>query len=72
MAILEFCWKCKKEFCTSATYASGLCDDCNGTNEAKRLEEERWQALTLEQKVDELRQLVLGLQQHQSWDGQIG
>jgi len=72
MTIFVTCWKCRNNFTTSDCGSIGLCDDCNGTNEAKRQEEERWKALTVEQKLDELRQLVLSLHQRQSWDGRIG
>jgi hypothetical protein len=65
MAINITCWKCQKEFMTSASNYGALCDDCNGVNEAKRKDEERWRTLTVEQKLDELRKMIEAIQQHQ-------
>lgn len=72
MAINVTCWKCNAEFITKASNYGGLCHECDGTNEAKRKEQERWLALPLEQKVEELRQAVLALEQRSQWDGRIG
>lgn len=53
--ILIKCAKCHVEFGTSACSGSIFCDNCNGVNDAKQQEELRWQSLTLEQKVEELK-----------------
>lgn len=59
------CLKCDKEFCTSACHGSMYCDECNGNNEAKRKERERWDSLTNDQKIEELLVRVQGLENHQ-------
>ena len=71
MAILETCSKCGTIYCTSVFSCKIFCDECNGTNEAKRKEEERWKALSLENKIEELRIRVAGLENHNSWEGRI-
>lgn len=65
MALLMNCWKCDKEFMTSACHGSSYCDDCNGVNEAKQKERERWDALTNEQKIEELLGRVQSLERHE-------
>ncbi len=55
MAIILNCVHCGKDFMTSACHGSIFCDDCNGVNAAKQQELDRWQALSLEEKVDELK-----------------
>lgn len=71
MAILINCWKCKTEFMTSACHGSSLCDDCNGNNEARRQERARWDALTNEQKIEELLGRVQSLEARE-WNPLIG
>lgn len=71
MAILQQC-RCGKVFSSSASDYSFLCDDCNGTNAQKRAEEDRWRALPLEQKIEELRDRITSLEQSSRWDGRIG
>jgi hypothetical protein len=70
MAILQTC-TCGKTFCTSVG-GSWQCDDCNGENARKKAEADRWAALPLEEKVEELKRRLDASEQRQSWDGRIG
>lgn len=72
MAINLTCGKCGKNFTVSACSYKWLCNECDGTNEAKRKEAERWAALTSGQKCDELLKRVIALEQSSGWDGRIG
>lgn len=71
MAILETC-KCGAMFSTSASSFKYLCDECDGTNAAKRAEAERWAALTPDQKCEELKVRLESLERRSQWDGRIG
>ena len=72
MAINMECPRCHNSFTTSASSCRYLCSDCDGTNAAIKAEEDRWAALSVDKKLDELRQMVLGIKAAQSWDGRIG
>lgn len=54
MALLSPCCRCGKEISHSASEIP-LCDDCSGKNLAKANEKKRWDNLTIEQKLDELK-----------------
>lgn len=64
MAINEECYKCGKMFTTSACSGSICCDDCNGVNEAKAAELERWARLSDHDKLNELYHRVKALENH--------
>jgi len=72
MAILENCYKCNKEFSTSAGSGKCLCDNCDGTNERKLAEIMRWDALSEREKIHELLLRVEALEQRSQWDGRLG
>lgn len=72
MALLIDCPKCNRSFGVSASSSKYMCDDCDGTNAAKQREEERWAALPIEAKVEELRTRMKDAEQRLSWDGRIG
>jgi len=72
MALLSNCCKCGAAFAHSASDCGMLCHNCDGTNEAKRQEKARWDALSNEAKIEELLVRIQGLEQQQSWDGRIG
>jgi NMD protein affecting ribosome stability and mRNA decay len=55
MATTWTCPKCDQRTGGPAANYGSTCDECNGTNARKRAEAERWAALTLEQKVEELK-----------------
>jgi len=65
MALLMPCWGCGKEFMTSACHGSSYCDDCNGNTAAKVKEKDRWNALTADQKIEELLARVELLERHE-------
>ncbi len=65
MAILINCLKCDKEFMTSACHGSSFCDDCNGVNEAKAKEAERFARLSDHEKIYELLRRVEVLERHE-------
>lgn len=71
MAILQTC-ACGKTFSTSAGSGRWQCDDCSGEAARVRAEAARWAALSLEEKVEELKGRVDGIAGRQSWDGWIG
>lgn len=64
MAILIDCYNCGRTFCTFAS-GSGICDDCNGVNEAKSKEKERWARLSDHEKIEELLARVESLERHE-------
>lgn len=72
MAIDTSCGQCGTIFTTSASSGKWLCNECDGTNAAKKAEAVRWAALTPDQKCDELLARVAGLEQASRWDGRIG
>jgi len=72
MAILTECNQCRKMFTTSVSNYGGLCRKCDGTEEREAAEERRWQALSVDDKLNELRRLVLGIAERSAWDGRIG
>lgn len=72
MAILLNCRNCGTPFTSSVSAYKSLCDECDGTNERNRQEEDRWKALTVEEKLNELRNAVRSIQQQSEWDGMIG
>ncbi len=72
MAIEVQCAKCQASFTTSASNYGNLCEECDGTNEAKRKESARWFRLTPSQRIEELRKRVEALEQSSQWDGRIG
>jgi hypothetical protein len=63
MALLINCYNCGREFC--ASNGDFACDNCNGVNEAKRKERERWNALTQDQKIEELLARVQSLEKRE-------
>lgn len=67
MALLCNCRKCNEPFSQNADSYETLCDECNGKNQQKRDEEARYQALTLEKKVEELRKEIELLRQEISY-----
>jgi hypothetical protein len=69
MAILLSCTECGKDFMCSRF--SFLCQDCDGTNDKRRAEEERWAALSIEDKVNELRNMIINLQTRINWGQQF-
>lgn len=76
--LLKHCMHCSNLISVSAG-SSHICDDCNGTNERKRLtraqEAERWAKLSDSQKIEELLQRIEYLEERsrqKPWDGRIG
>ena len=61
MALLMNCWSCNKEFMSTAM-GSSFCDDCNGNTEARKKEKERWDGLSNDQKIEELKMRVESLE----------
>jgi Zn finger protein HypA/HybF involved in hydrogenase expression len=57
MAHREICENCKKEFTTNRI--TWRCDECSGRTEERRKEETRWNALTPDEKCDELRDMLI-------------
>lgn len=55
MSILIQCYKCGEMYGTTPGSGKLNCDECDGTNEYKRKELERWKNLSLEEKVEELK-----------------
>ena len=68
MIILN-CASCGEEFGTSACSASIFCDNCNGVNEAKRVEKERWDKLSDSDKIEELKTRIESLECRGRFDG---
>ncbi len=62
--LLINCYSCGKQ-CAVPAGGLGLCNDCNGVNEAKRKEKERWNNLTDSQKIEELLIRVQALENHE-------
>lgn len=71
MAILETCSKCGATFSSNPSECKIWCNECDGTNAAKRKEAERWKNLPLEDKVEELKRRVDSLTSHSYWDGRF-
>lgn len=71
MALDQGCTGCGKTFTTSGGSWKIFCDDCDGTNAIKNANEKRWQALPIEEKIEELRRRVDGLEQHSQCDGRF-
>lgn len=67
MALLCTCRNCGAGFGQATDNYETLCDECNDTNQKKRAEEDRWRALLVEQKVEELRQEIAGLRRELSY-----
>ncbi len=57
MAIISQCLYCGKEVLHSAS-SMPLCEDHDGKRERKNLERDRWNRLTIEQKLDELKEML--------------
>ena len=72
MAILSRCMNCKKDFGHSVNDGRYLCRECDGTKEHERAEAERWAALSVDEKLNELKERLDGVSRLQSWDGRIG
>jgi len=72
MAILINCYSCGKEFGTSACDGSMFCDDCNGVNEEKCKEKERWNNLSQHDKIEELLRRIEYLENQNYNNGLIG
>lgn len=71
MAILSECLGCGKEvFCRVNELP--YCDKCSGNEAARQKEQQRWNALTVEEKLDELKTRVDGLTQQNQWDQRFG
>jgi hypothetical protein len=66
MALVVNCPKCGRQTSRSLSDSSDLCDNCNGNNVAAAAEEERWRSLSTDEKLNELRMMVLSLQRHAS------
>jgi hypothetical protein len=71
MALLDKCMYCPKEVCHRASELP-ICDDCSGVNERKRAEILRWNGLSLEEKVEELRNRMEQLENRSDPYGLIG
>ncbi len=56
MAVDWSCHGCGKNVTGSASRYGSMCEDCDGTTAARKAEVQRWASLTLEQKVEELKQ----------------
>jgi hypothetical protein len=69
MATLLKCTWCGKNFGCSEFRL--LCQECDGTNAKLRAEEERWAALSIEDKVNELRNMIMDLQTRINWGQQF-
>lgn len=51
-----------------------VCDDCNGTNKRKLEQQEVWQKMTADEKIDLLLKRIEAIenQARHPWDGRIG
>ena len=71
MALLIRCIHCNVEFLGSS-YGSSLCDNCNGTNEDRIKEKERWNNLSDSAKIEELLERVKALENRPYYPHLIG
>lgn len=71
MALISSCTKCGVSVSHRASEIP-YCDECSGRNAAKRAEEARWKALSIEEKLDELKARLDALSTQSRWDGVIG
>lgn len=72
MAILSTCAKCGGDFNHSASDGRYLCRKCDGTVEHEAKEAARWAALSVDEKLNELKKRLDSIAKAQSWDGRIG
>ena len=70
--IIVDCINCGREFSCSASSCRCLCDDCDGTTDAKEKEAKRWKDLPLTDKIEELKMRIESLEQRNRWNGLIG
>ena len=72
MAILSSCAGCGKLFGHMASDSRDLCEKCDGSAERAAAEEARWRGLSVDEKLNELRQGLKNLTNYHKWDGRIG
>lgn len=72
MAIDVRCANCGYSFVTSVSSGKWLCENCDGSRERKQAERDRWNALTQDQKIEEIKAELRQIWQRLDWDGRIG
>lgn len=72
MAIIENCAKCGTPFTTRASSFKFLCENCDGSKEREQTERDRWNSLTQDQKLDEIKAELRQIWKRLNWDGRIG
>lgn len=72
MAIISQCGRCGMDFGHSASDARWLCRKCDGTAEREKAEADRWAALSVDEKLNELKRRLDDVADRQTWDGRIG
>jgi len=66
MAIVEACDQCGV-LCSHSSSEPALCDECSGLNAARAAETARWESLTVEQKIEELKQRLDVMNNRVDW-----
>ena len=72
MAIISDCAQCGQSFWHSVSNPRHLCERCNGSIEKAAAEEARWCGLSVDEKLNELRQGLKNLTNYNRWDGRLG
>ena len=66
MAVLSSCYKCGVAVSHRASEMPA-CDECSGKNQRKRDEAARWKALSVDEKLDELKARMDAIPLRELW-----
>ena len=72
MAIIVECLNCSFEFSRSASSSKVLCTNCDGSKEIAEKEQNRWKNLSVNEKLDELRSMIIEIQNRGSYPQRLG
>ena len=62
MAILSSCSKCGSDFMHNPSDSRIYCENCDGSKELAAKEGDRWASLSINEKLNELKQMIIDVE----------